>query len=151
MQYISILTRMLFCVLASFQVRSSKEALLDWSPREHKYVLDSQNPGRWRRREETGRSRNRRNHGHQVQVADQQWWSRCWRSPEWRRRDNEPGDAEPPGSQSYPLGSEPTPGWIWGLSLSHCWTGKREPTQGWMGPAGSKERGQVDFHLCFPV
>ncbi len=28
-----------FCVLASFRVLSSKEALLDWSPREHKSVL----------------------------------------------------------------------------------------------------------------
>ncbi len=28
-----------FCVLASFRVRSSKEALQDWSPREHKSVL----------------------------------------------------------------------------------------------------------------
>ncbi len=28
-----------FCVLASFRVRSSKEALQDWSPQEHKSVL----------------------------------------------------------------------------------------------------------------
>ncbi len=48
----------------------------------------------------------------------------------------------PLGSQGCPLGSEPTPGWTRGLSLSLCWTGKREPTQGWMGPAGTKERGE---------
>ncbi len=57
---------------------------------------------------------------------------------------------EPPGSQGCPPGSKPTPGWTWGLSLSHGWNGKREPTldwmwgqettEGWTESAGTKER-----------
>ncbi len=62
------------------------------------------------------------------------------------------GIHEPPGSQGCPPGSEPTPGWTRGLSLSLSCTGKREPTLGltwgqemkerWTGPAGTKERGK---------
>ncbi len=107
--------------------------------------------------------------GRTAKFAPYWWWAEGEQRGSWTTAVEEAGVGwwliicEPPGSQGCPPGSEPTPGWTQGLSLSLGWIGTREPTlgwtwehetmEGWTGPAGTKERGegQVGLQICFPV
>ncbi len=62
----------------------------------HSHNVD---PRQSRRKEEPWRR-----NGPRLQGADHRWRSRWWRSPRWRQRANELGDAEDPGGPGWSLG-----------------------------------------------